>query len=154
MSKPYEHALLSVKKWGGVPQDYLPIHDFMDSSKAHVADMRHRAILHSSFGIYLAEQVFGHMIRITKKAGEWVVNPCCDEDFATVSVRDIAEQHVIQDLGFIPSVQQYLDHLTLADWMGGKKKKSFSIQLTGQVQPEPDPQSETELDTIHNSFID
>jgi hypothetical protein len=48
-----------------------------------------------------------------------------------VSVRDIAEQHVIQDLGFIPSVQQYLDHMELADWMGGKK--SFTIQLTAKL---------------------
>ena len=128
MSKPYEHALLSVKKWGGLPQDYLPIHDFMDSSKAHVADMRHRALLHSSFGIYLAEQVFGTNILRTKRSHEF------ETADLLVSVRDIAEQHVIQDLGFIPSVQQYLDHMTFAEWMGGKKKKSFTIVLKGAVQ--------------------
>ena len=51
-------------------------------------------------------------------------------------MRDIAEQHVIQDLGFIPSVQQYLDHMTFADWMGGKKKKKFTIQLKAEVRLE------------------
>tara|TARA_R110000772_G_scaffold267971_3_gene393573 strand:+ start:14102 stop:14602 length:501 start_codon:yes stop_codon:yes gene_type:complete len=129
MSKPLEHAVLSVKKWGGVPEDYLPIHDFMDSSKAHVADMRHRAILHSSFGCYLAEQVFGHEI---------IINESTDSSGTAygVSVRDIAEQHIIQDLGFIPSVQQYLDHMEMADWMGGKKKKKFTIQLKGTVAPD------------------
>jgi hypothetical protein len=142
VSKPYEHAILSAKKWGGRPEDYLAVHDFMDSSKAHVADMRHRAILHSSFGIYLAERVFGVNITVRKKDN---INPdgiyCRDGDeLELVSVRDIAEQHVIQDLGFIPSVQQYLDHMTLADWMGGKKKKKFTILLKGSVEHEPKPE--------------
>ena len=132
MSKPYDHAILSAKKWGGKPEHYLPIHDFMDSSKAHVADMRHRALLHSSFGIYLAERVFGTNIAVMHETDP--TRPCAEQRL--VSVRDIAEQHVIQDLGFIPSVQQYLDHMDLAEWMGGKKKKSFKITLKAQVEPE------------------
>ncbi len=46
--KPYEHAMVSVKRWGGVPTDYQKIHDWFDQTKAHVPDMRHRAILHAS----------------------------------------------------------------------------------------------------------
>lgn len=57
--KPYIHAQNSAKKWGGKPEDYLEIHNFMDSSKAHMPDQRHRAILHSSFGIFITEKVFG-----------------------------------------------------------------------------------------------
>ena len=136
MSKPYEHAVLSVKKWGGKPEDYLPIHNFMDSSKAHVADMRHRAILHSSFGCYLAEQVFGTNLIV--KYEDVTVPPPFPIKARNVSVRDIAEQHIIQDLGFIPSVQQYLDHMELADWMGGKKKKTFTIVLKAEIQTEPE----------------
>lgn len=60
--KPYLHAMVSVRKWGGRPEDYLPVHDFLDSSKAHLPDVRHRALLHNSFGIYIAERVFGHNI--------------------------------------------------------------------------------------------
>lgn len=127
MSKPYEHALLSAKKWGGTPEDYLPIHDFMDSSKAHVADMRHRALLHSSFGIYLAERVFGTNIRRTRRAHEF------ETANTLVSVRDIAEQHVLQDLGFIPSVQQYLDHMAIAQWMGGQKKTTITFKIQGEM---------------------
>lgn len=49
--KPYLHAKNSVKSFGGKLEDYLPIHDFLDESKAHFPDMRHRAMLHNSFGI-------------------------------------------------------------------------------------------------------
>lgn len=104
--KPYLHAKASVKKFGGVPEDYLKIHDFLDSSKAHFPDMRHRALLHSSFGIYLAETVFGHNIT--------------NSDGKLVSVRDVAEHHVIEDMGRIPTVQDYLVGMPYYDWLGGK----------------------------------
>lgn len=103
--KPLIHAQMSVARHGGHVDDYLPIHDFIDSSKAHVPDMRHRAILHSSFGCYLTEQVFG----------VYLVN----SDGKKFSVRDVAEEHIIQDLGTIPTVQDYLTHMTLETWMGG-----------------------------------
>jgi hypothetical protein len=35
--------------------------------------------------------------------------------------------------------------------MGGKKKKSFSIQLTGKVQPEPHPDN---VEILQTRFID
>lgn len=108
--KPYEHALCSVKKWDGKPEEYLPIHDFLDSSKAHFPDMRHRAVLHSSFGIYLAERVFGTNI--------WTSGPR-----GFISVRDIAERHVLEDMGRIPTVQDYLAGMPMYDWLGGPKRK-------------------------------
>lgn len=107
--KPFLHAKNSVKLFGGKEEDYLPIHNFLDSSKAHFPDMRHRAILHSSFGIYIAEQVFGTYI--------WNSND------KKVQVRDIAENHVLEDMGFIPTVQDYLQHLPLLPWLGGKTRK-------------------------------
>lgn len=107
--KPYLHGKNSVKKFGGKPEDYQAIHDFIDSSKAHVADMRHRAILHSSFGIYITEQVFG--TNITNSDGK------------RVSVRDIAEHHILEDMGRIPTVQDYLKYLPMLSWLGGPKRK-------------------------------
>jgi hypothetical protein len=119
--KPYLHGKISVKKWGGKPADYQKIHDFIDSSKAHFPDMRHRAILHSSFGIYIAEQVFGTNIT--------------NSDNRLVSVRDIAEQHVIDDLGRIPTVQDYLVGMPLYPWLGGPKRKpKKSIDMTVSVE--------------------
>jgi hypothetical protein len=107
--KPYFHGKVSVKKFGGVEGDYQKIHDFIDSSKAHYADMRHRALLHSSFGIFIVEQVFG----------TFIVN----SDGKKVMTRDIAEQHVLDDMGRIPSVQDYLQHMPMLDWLGGPKRK-------------------------------
>jgi len=106
--KPYMHGKVSVKKFGGEIADYQAIHDFIDSSKAHFPDMRHRALLHSSFGIYLVEQVFGTCIK--------------NSDGKRVQVRDIAEQHVIDDLGRIPTVQDYLAGMPFYDWLGGPKR--------------------------------
>ena len=37
MANCYYHALSSVKKWGGDPEDYQPIHDWFDESKMIVA---------------------------------------------------------------------------------------------------------------------
>lgn len=101
--KPYIHALISVKKFGGTPEDYIEIHDFMDSSKQCYASVAHRALLHNSFGIYLAEKVFGH--NITNSEGK------------EISVREVAEHHVIEDLGKIPTVEDWLRNLTIKPWM-------------------------------------
>jgi hypothetical protein len=44
MGHCYYHALSSVKKWGGTAEDYLPLHQWFDESKAITADFRHRAL--------------------------------------------------------------------------------------------------------------
>lgn len=121
--KPWLHAKSSAYKFGGVPEDYLPIHDLMDSSKAAVADVRHRAVFHSAFGCFIVEKVFG--TNITNAEGK------------LVSTRDIAEQHIIEDLGFIPSLDKWLSSMSLETWMGGKTKKK-------KVMSFEEPQENTE----------
>lgn len=106
--KPYLHAKLSAKKYGGVPNDYIKIHNFIDQSKMCMPDIRHRALLHSSFGCYMAESVFGVTI--------------LNDEEKVVSVRDIAEDHIIQDLGFIPTVETWLNKLPIEPWMSGSVK--------------------------------
>jgi hypothetical protein len=113
--KPYLHAKSSVRNYGGVVDDYIAIHNFLDSSKAHVADMRHRAMFHHSFGCYLAEEQFG--LNILNSAGK------------TVSVRDVAEEHILEDMGRIPSLLEYLEGMPLYEWLGGLKKTTFHIPL-------------------------
>ena len=104
MAHPYHHALSSSKKYGGVPEDYQALHDWFDQTKAHLPDVRHRALLHSSFGIFLCEQVFG--TTLTTSSG------------CVVPVRLIAEQHVMEDMGgVIPTVQDWLGELPLRPWM-------------------------------------
>lgn len=88
-------------------EDYFPIHDFIDSSKATMPDVRHRALLHNSFGIFLVERVFGRYIT--------------NADGKDVPVREVAERHVIEDLGFIPTPQDWLKCISLkaVPWAGG-----------------------------------
>ena len=113
--KPHIHARNSAKKHGGKPADYQAIHDEMDSSKAAHASMRHRIVFHSAFGIYLVERIFGTLIT--------------NSDGAKVSVRDIAEDHVLEDLGTIPSLDDWLDHMELAQWMGGPVRKHRFVKV-------------------------
>ena len=131
--KPYIHAKNSVKKYGGAIEDYLEIHSFMDSSKAHIADVRHRAIFHHSFGIFIAEKVFGTYITNSEKK--------------VVQVRDIAEDHVIEDLGFIPTVADYINNMNCPDWMGGLKKSKRKISYDQLEEDNDSIESDMEIST-------
>ena len=108
--KPLVHAKNSARKHGGKWEDYIELHDFMDSSKSAHASMLHRAIFHSAFGIYIVEKVYG--TAITNSEGK------------LVSTRDLAEDHVLEDLGFIPSLDHWLKNMTMQSWMlGGRRKQ-------------------------------
>ena len=128
--KPYFHARNSVKKWGGKLEDYTPLHDFMDSSKSSVADMRHRAMFHHAFGIFILEQVFGKYLDENGniKQRSYITN----SDGIKVQIRDVGEQHVLEDLGTIPTLADYLKNMDLQKWMGGledKRKRRRVISL-------------------------
>ena len=118
--KPYKHAVVSANRWGGVPEDYQELHDFFDMTKQNVPDMRHRMILHNSFGIFLLEKMFGKTI--TNSHGR------------IVSVRDVGEQHVIEDLGFIPTLEKCFSSMKLEKWMGGQVGKSYKISLVDEKE--------------------
>lgn len=125
--KPLLHAKISCKKFGGKPEDYIEIHDFIDSTKAHIADSRHRIVLHNSFGVFICEKVFGE---ISQKAdGSYVRMPyITNSDGKQISVRDIAEQHIIDDLGCIPSLSDILNKAQLhEDFVGGISKRKIII---------------------------
>lgn len=119
--KPFLHTRGSVKRWGGKVEDYLPIHDFIDSTKIAMPDLRHRAVLHNAFGCFLVERVFGHTL--------------INSDGKEVSTRDIAENHIIEDLGFLPSLEDWLDDLPQAKWHGGIHR------MTKEERP-PTPEEE------------
>lgn len=93
MAHCYYHALSSVRKWGGVVEDYLDLHQWFDQSKSILADPRHRALRHHAEGIFMLENLFGATL--------------INADGKTVPTRLVGEQHVIEDLGLIPS---------FADW--------------------------------------
>ena len=106
MAKPWIHAESSAKRFGGKPEDYIEIHNLMDSSKATMSDVRHRALTHNAWFVgYILEKIFGTVIT--------------NSDGKKISVRDIGEQHVAEDFGlrFIPSAQDYLAEIEMKDWM-------------------------------------
>ena len=108
MAHPLHHALSSVRKWGGKPPDYIAVHNWFDASKAMLADFRHRALRHHAEGIFMAEQIFGIAIR--------------NSDGCEIPVRWIGEQHVKEDLGRIPSAQDWLCCIKPEPWMGRTQK--------------------------------
>lgn len=106
MAKPWVHAVSSAERFGGEPSDYLPIHELLDSSKGAMSDNRHRALTHTSwFLTHILERIFGPTL--TLSSGK------------QVSVREIGEQHVKEDLGgIIPTAQDYLAEMEYQLWMG------------------------------------
>lgn len=116
--KPHLHANISAKQFGGSPEDYMAIHEFMDHSKSAVADVRHRAMLHSAWGIYVVSKVFGDLIT--------------NSDGRKVSVRDVAEEHVIQDLGFIPTMDDWLKTMPIEGWMSGARKRRQVLDFNNE----------------------
>lgn len=100
---PYHHALSSAKKFGGNWVDYIEIHHWFDASKEYMADFRHRAMRHHAQGIFECERKFG--MTITNAA------------LKVVPVRLIGEQHVLEDLGRIPSIQDWFIQIQPTEWM-------------------------------------
>ncbi|MCX4554121.1 hypothetical protein [Streptomyces sp. NBC_01500] len=41
----WNHAVSAAKKWGGQPEHYLPIEEFIDSSKKVLGDARHHHVM-------------------------------------------------------------------------------------------------------------
>jgi hypothetical protein len=108
MAHPLVHAESSAKKFGGKPEDYLAIHNWFDESKAHFADFRHRALRHHTEGIFMAEKLFG--LSIVNSGGK------------QIPVRYVGEQHVREDLGRIPTAQDWLSEIKPQRWMYGQRR--------------------------------
>ena len=103
MTHTYYHAQSTARVFGGNPEDYLEIHRWFDATKESFCDFRHRALRHHAEGIFEAERVFG--VTITNSAGK------------EVGVRYIGEGHVLEDLGRIPNIADWLSRIEPAPWM-------------------------------------
>lgn len=132
MANPLKHSQSSVKLWGGKVEDYLPLHNKMDSSKKYFSDNRHRTLTHNMFFI------FEVMIPIF---GEYITN----SDGKLVSVKDICEWHILEDFGkkYIPNVSDYLSEMEIKSWMANgigeppasqKKMKRVTERITKVIK--------------------
>ncbi len=110
MAKPWVHAVSSARRFGGDAEDYLEIHNHLDATKSAFADNRHRAITHNAWYIGPGgplEIAFG--VTVTNSDGK------------RISVRTIAEQHIMEDFGgFIPTLQDFLCEMEYKPWMNGQ----------------------------------
>lgn len=57
--KPLQHAQISQKNYVGSWEDYIEVHNFLDSSKAACAHFKHRFFLHHAEGIEFGVRIFG-----------------------------------------------------------------------------------------------
>lgn len=116
---PWKHAESTARKWGGSPSDYIAIHDWFDETKQYTGDWTHRALRHHSAGIQWAIEKFGHTI-VNNKGQH-------------IPTKIVAEQHVEEDCGFIPTPADYLKMLRLnaEDWMlkVGKRSTTTGLEL-------------------------
>ena len=113
--KAFNQCKSSVKYFGGRVLDYHDIHSWFDETKDYYADIRHRALRHHTLGIRECE----------KKFGIYIIN----SDGKDIPVRSIAEQHIREDLGCIPSVQDWLKEIKQKSWMASTKKNIKKMNL-------------------------
>jgi hypothetical protein len=102
----WHHAKSAAKKWGGEPEEYIDVEEFLDSSKQLVGDVRHRSMYHHTAGVWLCQRIFGRVILTGERGIE-------------VPVRLIAERHIIEDLGWLPSPNDYIKNMAINPWMSG-----------------------------------
>ncbi|HEV2559321.1 MAG TPA: hypothetical protein VGU45_11895 [Microvirga sp.] len=132
MADSYHHALSSVKRWGGTPEDYTAIHRWFDESKTITCDFRHRALRHHAEGIALCVQIFGPVL-VTSAGRE-------------VMTRWIAEQHVREDFGRIPSFVDWVRAIKAEPWMGRVPKLNDG-KMSSRSTP-PSEHSMTEIPSL------
>jgi hypothetical protein len=116
---PWMHSESSAKAWGGEPADYIHIHDWLDETKQYTGDWTHRAMRHHAAGVQWAIEKFGHVLE--------------NSEGRVVPVKMIAERHVEEDCGFIPTVQDWMGVLKghPEEWMlKVKRKTTTKLELT------------------------
>lgn len=121
----WNHAQSAARKWGGSPDDYIAIEEFLDSSKQVIGDVRHRSMYHHTTGVWLCQEIFGRTITVTREHG-----------IVQVPVRLIAERHVLEDLGWLPSPADYINGMPIKPWMSGSQRKELPLSHLLGGEPE------------------
>ena len=103
MAHPYHHALSSVKKWGGTVDDFIAVHAWF-SIRAR------RSLLTSGTGR------FATMPRASSWPRRSFGPTLTLSTGRVIPTRWVGEQHVKEDLGFIPS---------FSDWVKGHPARTL-----------------------------
>lgn len=140
MGSPLEHSVSAARKFGGVPADYIRIHQIMDSSKRYLGDWRHRALLHNTFGIHLME--------------EHIIGPIFtrESDGVQLDTRTLVSEHIKEDLaGVIPTPAEFLREMPISYWMSGVDKKARQRLKTTTISGSEEPPVVFERIAWHNT---
>jgi len=117
MANPMVHSRSSMKRWGGVVEDYLAIHKLLDSPKATMNNNTSRMLTHNTWFAYeVIPLIFGYNI--------------INSDGKSVDVVDIAMLHIAEDFRhkFIPTPQDYLQHMQVQPWMNNGVKPIGNVE--------------------------
>lgn len=117
MANPLIHSKSSVKRWGGKVEDYIAIHELIDSPKVAMNNNTSRMLTHNTwFAYHIIPKIFGYNI--------------VNSDGKSVDTVDIAMLHIAEDFRhrFIPTPQDYLKHMQVQPWMNNGVKDIDNIE--------------------------
>jgi hypothetical protein len=120
MADAYHHALSTARKYGGDVTDTLQIHSWFDASKAFTADFRHRAMRHHTEGIIACIERFGPAVLLSTGR--------------IIPTRWVAEQHIKEDFGWIPSPVDWIRAIKPLPWMGRVPKLIIPEEIGEAVE--------------------
>jgi hypothetical protein len=130
MANPYIHSLSSVKRWGGKVEDYIAIHELLDSCKSVFNDNRSRVFTHNSwFCREVLPKCFGYNI--------------INSDGKRIDVVDVGMLHVCEDYGmkFIPTGEMWCRLIPKEPWMNNgvkpindKRSELFATTLLDRLR--------------------
>ena len=111
MGNCLHHSKSSMKRWGGKVEDYLELHELLDSPKSTMNNNTGRMMTHNTWFAYtIIPKIFGYNI--------------INSDGKSVDTVDIAMLHISEDyMGrFIPTPQDFLKHMEVQAWMNNGVK--------------------------------
>lgn len=121
MAHYHYHSVSSVNAFGGAPEDYHALHKWMDRGRAGTDRLMHRMLAHHTQGIQDAIAVFGDTI--TNNQGRQVPTSL------------LCTQHITEDLGFVPSLEHYMELLHCPRWCS-KPAKLLHSKLVEVIDDE------------------
>lgn len=123
MANPLIHSKSSVKRWGGKVEDYIAIHELIDSPKVAMNNNTSRMLTHNTwFAYHIIPKIFGYNI--------------VNSDGKSVDTVDIAMLHIAEDFRhrFIPTPQDYLKHMQVQPWMNNGIREIPSEESKREIE--------------------
>lgn len=115
MSHYHYHSISSANAFGGNPEDYHKLHQWLDRGRVGTDKILHRMLAHHTQGIADAVALFGDTITNSKGRN--------------VPTSLLASQHVMEDLGFVPTLDHYIELLRCPRW-ASKPARLLHSKLT------------------------